>query len=195
MEEQEDIIILTRIGETISVVDQMELMREMANGGAGGKNCAGFAGSVYIEYGKNTDTKVIYTSAGTYTWTVPEGITTIKVTVAGAGGGAGGNCYELSGGTGGNGALVTQTLSVTSNKSYAVVVGDGGTKGIDIRTTTGSGPKGGTGGTSSFDSVEAAGGNGGTGGYYYSDPDFGDTKRNGTNGANAGNGQRRCWWK
>ena len=32
-------------------------------------------------------TKVTYTTPGTYTWTVPAGVTTIKVTVAGAGGG------------------------------------------------------------------------------------------------------------
>ena len=32
-------------------------------------------------------TKLTYTTPGTYTWTVPEGVRTIKVTIAGAGGG------------------------------------------------------------------------------------------------------------
>ncbi len=37
---------------------------------------------VNIEYAKKS-----YTTPGTYTWTVPAGVTTVKVTVAGAGGG------------------------------------------------------------------------------------------------------------
>ena len=37
-------------------------------------------------------TKLTYTTPGTYTWTVPEGVTTIKITVAGAGGGGRRRC-------------------------------------------------------------------------------------------------------
>lgn len=37
--------------------------------------------------------KVTYTTPGTYTFTVPAGVTTLKVTVAGAGGGGGGKYF------------------------------------------------------------------------------------------------------
>jgi len=43
--------------------------------------------TIVVNSAKPAYTKKTYTTAGTYTWTVPEGVTTIKVTVAGAGGG------------------------------------------------------------------------------------------------------------
>jgi len=43
--------------------------------------------TVVVNSAKPAYTKETYTTPGTYTWTVPSGVTTIKVTVAGAGGG------------------------------------------------------------------------------------------------------------
>lgn len=43
--------------------------------------------TITVNAPKPAYTKVEYTTPGTYTWTVPEGVTTVKVTVAGAGGG------------------------------------------------------------------------------------------------------------
>jgi len=43
--------------------------------------------TVVVNSPKPAYTKVTYTTPGTYSWTVPEGVTTIKATVAGAGGG------------------------------------------------------------------------------------------------------------
>lgn len=132
-------------------------------------------------------TKKTYTTAGTYTFTVPSGITKLKVTVAGAGGGGGGalewsgisagnsntrtDWYE--GGNGGSGALTTSNLTVTSRTTYSITVGAGGSGGVsaehydyssETSVTAGSG---GTGGTSKFDSITAQGGLGGTGARYY----------------------------
>jgi hypothetical protein len=87
-------------------------------------------------------TKKTYTTAGTYTFTIPAGITKVKLTIAGGGGGGGYNVtysYYYSGcktsgtryateygGTGGRGGLATGTKSVTSNATYTITVGAGG---------------------------------------------------------------------
>lgn len=56
----------------------------------------------------------------TQTYVVPSGKTSISITMSGAGGGGGG--YQ----TGGAGALVTGTLSVTAGTTYYIIVGAGG---------------------------------------------------------------------
>ena len=43
--------------------------------------------TITVNRAKPAYAKESWTTPGTYTWTIPEGITTIKVTVAGAGGG------------------------------------------------------------------------------------------------------------
>ena len=69
-----------------------------------------------------------FVSAGTYTWTVPAGVTSISV--AGVGGGGGGS-QKSAGGTGGAGGALTyvNTVSVTPGDTYTVVIGAGGTTG------------------------------------------------------------------
>lgn len=66
-----------------------------------------------------------FTTAGTYTWTVPAGVT--KISVAAVGGGGGGT-QKSAGGSGGGGGLVsyTNSVSVTPGDIYTVVVGAGG---------------------------------------------------------------------
>jgi len=69
--------------------------------------------------------QVAYTTAGTYTWIAPSGLSPATVSVVAVGGGGGGS--EASGGGGGLGYL--NNYSVTSGSSYTVVVGVGGTTG------------------------------------------------------------------
>lgn len=109
-------------------------------------------------------TKVEYRTPGTYTITIPADALTAKVTVAGGGGGGGGGylkhhnmhvgCENYTGGTGGRGALLTQTSAVTAG-TYSVIVGAGGAGG------GAGGNSGNTGGTSSVFSISAQGGTGG----------------------------------
>lgn len=119
---------------------------------------------------------VSYTTPGNYTWTVPSGVTSIKVTIAGAGGGGGGGCHSAGwgngyGGRGGHGALNIYTISVKENESYSMTVGAGGTGGeggdnsgkCSAGWKTGRLPSGKNGGSSSFGSYTSAGGGGGQG--------------------------------
>lgn len=69
-----------------------------------------------------------YSTAGTYTFTVPAGVTTITVDTWG-GGGRGGSRTSGSNayGGGGGGAFSRHTLSVTPGETYTVTVGAGAT--------------------------------------------------------------------
>lgn len=128
-----------------------------------------------------------YVSPGTYTWTVPSGVTSICVVCVGAGG-QGGSGDPINGGGGGALAYVNN-VSVTPGSTYSVLVGNvttygysaasesssfgslcvagGGGNGngnslggVVVTGTGGQGGKGGTGGTG----ANGAGG-GGAGGY------------------------------
>lgn len=82
----------------------------------------------------------VYTSAGSYTFTIPTGITALKVTVVGGGGGtAGATCTTFPGGSGGTSSVSsgTQTISTISatggagssgvgNAIFSAGVGSGG---------------------------------------------------------------------
>lgn len=125
--------------------------------------------------------KVTYSTPGTYTFTVPVGVTKLRVEVAGAGGSSGGGTpywegdesYPVKGGKGGNGAKINTSISVTPSTNITIVVGAGG-----------SAPKsqndGMDGGPSSIAGVVAGGGGKG-----YSSKKY---KTQGQDGANAGNG-------
>ncbi len=102
-----------------------------------------------------------YTSAGTYTFTVPAGVTKIKAIVTGGGGGgagctpAGGNNYQSAAG-GGAGGTAIGVYTVTPGTNITITVGAAGTAGAAANGN------GGTGGTSSFGAfATAAGGTGG----------------------------------
>ena len=125
-----------------------------------------------------------FTTAGTYTWVAPVGITSVCVVAVGGGGASGG----WNGGSGG-GLGWKNNIAVTPGSSYTVRVGAGGTKvngavagsaGGDsyfINTTTVKGG-GGAGGAQGFDAPAAAGGtytgdgggNGGASGIYNLSP-------------------------
>lgn len=91
----------------------------------------------------------VFTSNGTFT--VPAGVTSIRVCVVGGGGGGGGG---HSGG-GGSGHVRTGTYAVSPGQNYTITVGTGGTGGPN------GGGSGTSGGSSSISGIlTASGGNG-----------------------------------
>jgi uncharacterized repeat protein (TIGR02543 family) len=96
-----------------------------------------------------------FTTVGTCTWTVPNGLTNVEV-LAVAGGGGGGYSYGNTGAGGGGGGQV-KTGTATLGSTLEVTVGAGGTAG------TLSAGRGGSGGNSIVSSITALGGNGGCG--------------------------------
>lgn len=103
-------------------------------------------------------TKAEYTTPGTYTFTVPAGITKLKLTVAGAGGGSASGTYGTPRSRGGYGGYYEGTMEVIGGETYEVVVGAGGYRGYYY----GSCNSGRAGGSSKFGSIIAAGGGGAT---------------------------------
>ena len=127
----------------------------------------------------------IYSTAGTYTWTAPEGVNMVYVVATagtgGGGGGAGGNgCgretstpLAAGGGSGGCSQVITAICGVTPKNSYTIVIGAGGTGGAGgSASSDGSngefgtaGTAGGAGGQTKFGSMliinGASGGEGG----------------------------------
>jgi uncharacterized repeat protein (TIGR02543 family) len=96
-----------------------------------------------------------FTTVGTCTWTVPNGLTNVEV-LAVAGGGGGGYSYGNTGAGGGGGGQV-KTGTATLGPTLEVTVGAGGTAGT---LSTG---RGGSGGNSIVSSITALGGTGGCG--------------------------------
>ena len=111
----------------------------------------------------------VFTSSGTFT--IPSGVTAIKATVVGGGGGSGGipgmgACNVSAGGGGGSGGMAYQYFSgLTPGNTITVTVGAGGTAG---NSNGGGGGSGGTSsltsGTQTISTLSANGGGGGAGG-------------------------------
>jgi hypothetical protein len=117
-----------------------------------------------------TTNPVRFATPGTYTWTVPSGVTAVQILATAGGGGGGGMYGSNPGHAGGAGAVVTATLSVTPGQALNLVVGGGGGAGASgpgssNQWTCGAG--GGGGGATSVDAGSAsqiiAGGGGGGG--------------------------------
>ena len=108
-----------------------------------------------------------YSTPGTYTFTVPTGITSITVSVLGGGGGSGGNYQSgttvYSGASGSSGTLVTGTLTVVPGTTYTIVVGAGGVAGARS-WNSGTGGTGGTGYNNGSTGTTSGNGGGGGGG-------------------------------
>ncbi|MBI3174655.1 MAG: right-handed parallel beta-helix repeat-containing protein, partial [Chloroflexi bacterium] len=138
------------------------------------------------EFQASAQETITYSTAGTFTWTAPAGVTSVKVEVWGAGG-AGANRSSTSGtgsgGGGGGGAYaIKNTLTVVPGTGYTVTVGAGGTSSPQVN--------GGDSWFSSAATVMAKGGasvaaNSSTGASGGSDASsVGDTKYSGGGGAN-----------
>ena len=100
-----------------------------------------------------------WAAAGTYNFTVPDGVYYVFAEVWGGGGGGGGTgAANSAGGGGGAGQYRSGWVPVTPGSTITVTVGAAGTAGANT------GGNGGSGGTSSFGSlVSATGGSGGVG--------------------------------
>jgi hypothetical protein len=77
-----------------------------------------------------------YGNAGTFTWTVPEGVTSISVAAVGGGGGGSQKTTGGSGGAGGQLKFVNN-VPVTPGDTYTIVVGTGGQTGGSFGNTGG----------------------------------------------------------
>ena len=130
--------------------------------------------TIIVKEKKPEYAKITYTTPGTFTWTVPEGVSTIRVTVAGAGGG-GGSANSIfsskTGAAGGQGGLIEQNLSVIPGQVYSITVGAGGSGApapsyfsdvghVDDDSVDRSLCFGSNGGSSNFGSIQALGGTG-----------------------------------
>lgn len=134
---------------------------------AAGSSIAADVSSVGIDCVGNT---VSFTTPGTYTWTVPDGLASISIVTTGGGGGGGGLSGTIAGPAGGAGAVVTSTLTVTAGQVINLVVGGGGQSGTNGPSFGGGysyGAGGGGGGSSTVDAGSShqiiAGGGGGGG--------------------------------
>jgi|SRR5215471_913013 len=107
-----------------------------------------------------TPNKQIFTGNGTFT--IPAGVTAVKVSVTGGGGGGGGSTAGTAGGGGGGGATAIKWLTgLTPGNTIAVTVGGGG--GSNSNATGGSGGNSTiASGTQSITTVTGGGGGGGT---------------------------------
>lgn len=65
---------------------------------------------------------ILFSTPGAATWTVPAGVTSIKISAIGGGGGGGYSAPAV----GGNGAIVNATLTVTPGATLNMFVGGGG---------------------------------------------------------------------
>lgn len=102
---------------------------------------------------------VLYQTPGSYTFTVPSGVTSVSVVAIGGGQGGGGSAnsaVSTSQGGGAGGGLSYGTVSVTPGQQISVAVGSGGSGG----TYKNSGNQGGTSSFGSF--IIASGGSGNT---------------------------------
>lgn len=154
------------VGNTNLAANSVTLTK-LAREGTAGQVLMSGGPSADPSYGTMTNSYVggrgqVFTSSGTFT--IPTGVTAIKVTLVGGGGGGGGGSGVRPTGGGGGGAIGFLT-GLTAGGTLAVTVGAAGSAGA----SNGSG-SGGTGGTSSVASgtqtistISATGGSGGQG--------------------------------
>jgi uncharacterized repeat protein (TIGR02543 family) len=118
----------------------------------------------------NGYTVLQFQNAGSCSWSVPTGVTTLEILVVGGGGAGGAN---VGGGGGAGGYLYSASVGVTAGAINTITVGAGGVSSLSTA--------GGNGGNSSFNQslVAIGGGGGGTAGTV-------DTTRLGSNGGSGG---------
>jgi len=148
-----------------------------------------FDGTNWVSVAASTITEgriQLFTADGTFT--APAGVTTVYLTMVGAGGGGGGDNNSGGGGGGGGGeSIINYPYTVTPASNYAVIAGTGGTAGTNSINGGGAG----TGEASSFDgTIIAAGGIGGQGNWSGGDEGLGGAGAGGidASGSTAANG-------
>lgn len=130
-------------------------------GGGGGQNGgSGFAGQVVITWTMDSPATITKATTGTWTWTAPAGVISVRAECWGSGGGGAGSTNSVRGGAAGGGGEYAAEPSavVTPGNSYTFTVGAAGTAGAVAGD-------GGAGGSSTFAAnavtVTANGGSGG----------------------------------
>src|SRR6185437_15456965 len=130
----------------------------------------------------------IFTTAGSFTWHAPAGVTSVTAQCWGAGGGGAEASTGTtgSGGGGGGGEFAQDTVGVTPTSGYTVTVGAAGAAGSGSEGT-GNGANGGNGGNSSFvgDASATVLAHGGSGGQFNPKPT--GTGPGGAGGSGSGN--------
>lgn len=127
--------------------------------------------STSVAYGSQT-----YTTAGSYTFTVPTGVTSLRITlVGGGGGGSGGSSGFAGNGGGGGGSITNIILSVSPGNNLTVAVGSGGAAGAAANNNSAAG--GNTLVTFGVNSLQA---NGGTRGLFQANSAFAAAPGGGT---------------
>ncbi|MEK7625262.1 MAG: glycine-rich domain-containing protein, partial [Patescibacteria group bacterium] len=142
-----------------------------------------------VNFDSNATTET-FTTASSGNWTVPAGVSSVKVEAWGGGGGGGSRYpgYNSGGGGGGGGAYArTNSVTVVQGTTIAYVVGAAGSGngGSTTFNSTGVVAAFGTGGSPAGYGIEGAGGAGGTVG-----ASIGVDARNAGGSGYAGNG----WW-
>jgi hypothetical protein len=101
-----------------------------------GQSFQNFYGALTVNVGAHTIDQQTYTTPGSYTWTVPAGVTSVAIAAIGGGGGG---AQNVSGGSGGAGADLdyVNAVSVTPGQQLSVTVGAGGATGADFGATGG----------------------------------------------------------
>ena len=101
-----------------------------------GQSFQNFYGALTVNVGTYTLNQQLYTTPGTYTWTVPSGVTSIAVAAIGGGGGG---TQNINGGSGGSGGDLDYAngITVTAGQQISVTVGSGGATGADYGITGG----------------------------------------------------------
>jgi len=125
---------------------------------------------VWKQFYPDSITTTTYNTPGTYTYTIPAGVHSANLTVAGAGGGSGGGDGPYPATVGYAGNVVTATIQVTPGDVFTFTVGGGGRAGLSGVRGTGSGAggvdpgglyNGGRGGNAGGSGTSGAGGGGG----------------------------------
>jgi hypothetical protein len=106
----------------------------VANRGNGGATSStgtssvntGQNGLVWIQYPATGGTTATYSSAAETLFTVPTGITSLRVKAWGAGGSSGFGAVSATGGAGGGGGFAQADITVTPGQVLTIVVGTGG---------------------------------------------------------------------
>ena len=156
--------------------------------------------------------QVLFTSTGTTTWTVPNGVVLISAVAIGGGGGGGGGRDSgagniMAGGGGGGGGLdYLNNFSVTPGEILTIFIGNGGPRGFNSASTGGAGTAGNLSGVyrGATSLVRANGGSGGagspnsttlsaTGGLGGNGINTGNTTRGGRGGNSYGDGFYLQW--
>ncbi len=121
---------------------------------------ATIAGGVVFEVAEAIVNSVNFDTAGSNSWTVPAGVTSVVIKLWGGGGGSGGGGYIETGGGGGGGGYASKTLTVSGGQVLNFTVGAGGVAGgyvgFPINFVAGT-----PGNSSTHSTITAGGGTGG----------------------------------